>query len=74
MKDYLASVESLKREAAEAGLIRDLATDPIKRQIYSRLHGQLSQSLVELQQAINEPLLAGLNPSQPLPTQDDGRS
>jgi hypothetical protein len=31
MKDYLASVEKLRLDAADAALIRDLATDKTKR-------------------------------------------
>ena len=33
MKDFQASIEKLRRDAAEAGLIRDLATDRTKREI-----------------------------------------
>lgn len=38
VKDYLASVEKLRKDAIEAALIRDLATDPDKRELYHRLH------------------------------------
>lgn len=38
MKDYQASIEKLRRDAAEAALIRDLATDRTKREIFARLH------------------------------------
>ena len=31
MKDYLAQIEKLRKDAAECALIRDLATDPAKR-------------------------------------------
>ena len=34
MKDYQASVEKLRKDAAEAALIRDLATDGAKREIF----------------------------------------
>ena len=37
MKDYLASIEKLRRDAAEAALIRDLATDHAKREVFDRL-------------------------------------
>ena len=52
MKDYLASVEKLRREASEAALIRDLATDRIKRAIYDKLHEQLNRLADEVQQAL----------------------
>jgi hypothetical protein len=37
MKDYLASLEKLRADAAEAALIRDLATNPAKRELFDRL-------------------------------------
>ena len=37
MKDYLAQVEKLRKEAAECALIRDLATDKAKREMFDRL-------------------------------------
>ncbi len=42
MKDYLASVEKLRKGAADAAIIRDLATDPDKRELYHRLHHHLT--------------------------------
>ncbi|XIA62236.1 hypothetical protein ACFIOY_21660 [Bradyrhizobium sp. TZ2] len=43
MKDYQASLEKLRSDAAEAALIRDLATDTTKREIFNRLAKHLSQ-------------------------------
>jgi uncharacterized Zn finger protein len=37
MQDYLASIEKLRRDAAEAALVRDLATDQAKREVFDRL-------------------------------------
>jgi hypothetical protein len=42
MKDYQASLEKLRTDAAEAALIRDLATDPAKREMFDRLAVHLS--------------------------------
>ncbi|WP_426525012.1 hypothetical protein [Bradyrhizobium sp. McL0615] len=42
MKDYLAQVEKLRTDAAECALIRDLATDPAKRELFDRLAGHLT--------------------------------
>jgi hypothetical protein len=47
MKDYLASIEKLRKDAAEAALIRDLATDKTKRDMYDRLSQHLMQLAVE---------------------------
>ena len=52
MKDYQASLEKLRKDAAEAALISDLATDPKKRDIFARLHQHLSQLANEVEQAI----------------------
>jgi hypothetical protein len=37
MKDYQAQLEKLRTDAAECALIRDLATDPAKRELFDRL-------------------------------------
>jgi hypothetical protein len=42
MKDYLAQVEKLRRDAAECALIRDLATDKAKREMFDRLASHLT--------------------------------
>jgi hypothetical protein len=46
MKDYLAQVEKLRKDAAECALIRDLATDKAKRKMSDRLASHLN--LLEL--------------------------
>ncbi len=53
MKDYQASIEKLRMEAAEAALVRDLARDPIKREIFNRLHEHPSRLADEVEQAMN---------------------
>lgn len=52
MRDYQASLEKLRRDAAEAALIRDLATDKTKRDTFDRLHRHYSLLADELEQAI----------------------
>ena len=52
MKDYRASLEKLRKDAAEAALIRDLAADRAKRDMFDRLHRHLSQLADEVEQAI----------------------
>ncbi|WP_407112089.1 hypothetical protein [Bradyrhizobium sp. LMG 9283] len=42
MKDYLAQIEKLRKDAAECALIRDLATDPAKREVFDRLASHLT--------------------------------
>lgn len=58
MKDYRASVEKLRTDAADAALIRDLSTDLVKREIYDRLHRHLSELADEVERAMNAPKTA----------------
>jgi hypothetical protein len=52
MKDYQASLEKLRRDAAEAALIRDLATDKTKRDMFDRLHRHFSSLADEVEHAM----------------------
>ena len=52
MKDYVASVEKLRRDAAEAALIRDLAADNTKREVFNRLHEHLNRLADDVERAI----------------------
>lgn len=52
MKDYQASVEKLRQDAAEAALIRDLATDKTKREMFDRLHQHLHRLADEIEQVM----------------------
>lgn len=52
MKDYQASLEKLRKEAAEAAMIRDLSTDKAKREMFGRLHDHLNQLADEVERAM----------------------
>ena len=52
MKDYRASIEKLRKDAAEAALIGDLATDPVKREMFNRLHEHLNRLADEVEQVM----------------------
>jgi hypothetical protein len=52
MKDYLASIEKLRKDAAEAALIRDLAMDEAKREVFNRLHEHLNRLADEVERAL----------------------
>jgi len=54
MRDYQASVEKLRNEAADAALIRDLATDAIKRETFGRIHEHLNRLADEVERAMRE--------------------
>lgn len=42
IKDYQAQLEKLRKDAAECALIRDLATDRDKRELFDRLFNHLT--------------------------------
>jgi hypothetical protein len=54
MKDMQAQLEKLRKDAAECALIRDLATDPKKRELFTRLADHLSVLAAEVERAIAE--------------------
>jgi hypothetical protein len=52
-KDYQSSIEKLRKDSAEAALIRDLTTDKVKREIYSLLHEHLNRLADQVERAMN---------------------
>lgn len=54
MKDMQASLEKLRADAAEAVLVRDLATEPRKRALYTTLADHLSQLADEVERTIEK--------------------
>jgi hypothetical protein len=52
MQDMRAHLEKLRADAAECALIRDLATDPEKRALFTRLAEHLSALAGEVEAAI----------------------
>jgi hypothetical protein len=54
MQDMLAQLEKLRREASECELIRDLATDPKKRELFDRLAAHLTVLAAEVERAMLE--------------------
>ncbi len=52
MKDHQASVEKLRKDAAEAALIRDLTTDEAKREVFNRLCEHLNRLADEVERAM----------------------
>ena len=54
MKDYQASLEKLRMDAAEAAIIRYLATDKSKREMFARLAEHLARLADEVEVAMAE--------------------
>jgi hypothetical protein len=52
MRDMRKHLEKLRADAAECALIRDLATDPAKRELFTRLAEHLSTLAREVEAAI----------------------
>ncbi len=52
MQDMKAHLEKLRSDAAECALIRDLATDPAKRELFTRLAAHLNTLAGEIENAI----------------------
>lgn len=52
MQDMKAHLEKLRSDAAECALIRDLATDPAKRELFTRLADHLNILASEIETAI----------------------
>jgi hypothetical protein len=52
MKDMLIHLEKLRTDAAECALIRDLATEPTKRELFHRSAERLSALANEVASAI----------------------
>ena len=55
MQDYLAAIERLRKDAAEAALIRDLAMDEAKQDFFDQLHRHLLGLADEIERAMNAP-------------------
>jgi hypothetical protein len=55
MQDYQLHLEKLRRDAAECALVRDLATDPAKREMFDRLARHLNALADEVERAMNAP-------------------
>jgi len=53
MKDYQAHLEKLRKDAAQCALVRDLATDKAKREMFDRLARHLDQLADEVERAMN---------------------
>lgn len=54
-KDYQESVEKLRKDAAEAALIRDLTTDGAKREVFNPLYEHLNRLADEVEPASKVP-------------------
>ena len=52
MRDLKVHLDKLRADAAECALIRDLATDPQKRELFTRLAEHLSVLAQEVEAAI----------------------
>lgn len=54
MQDMVAQLEKLRTDSAECKLISDLATDPVKRELFARIAKHLAVLADEVERAIAE--------------------
>ncbi|MGY4408664.1 hypothetical protein ACVWW4_000400 [Bradyrhizobium sp. LB7.1] len=54
MKDMQVRLEKLRIDAAECALIRDLATDPRKRELFAKLAEHLTVLALEVERALGD--------------------
>jgi len=52
MQDYKSTIAKLRSDAAEAALIRDMATEQTKRDMFDRLYAHLTRLADEVEQAM----------------------
>ena len=52
MKDMRVHLEKLRADAADCALIRDLATEPTKRELFTRLTIHLETLAIEVERAM----------------------
>jgi hypothetical protein len=73
MKDMVAHLEKLRRDAAECELIRDLAIDKTKRELFDKLASHLKMLAGEVERAIAAscPPDLGRKTYQPLAKEED---
>lgn len=65
MRDMMAHLEKLKTDAAECALIRDLATDPVKRELFNRLADHLNALASEVEAAVTAKVGDGESEDKP---------
>jgi hypothetical protein len=53
MKDCQTHLERLRKDAAECALVRDLATDKAKREMFDRVARHLDELADEVERAMN---------------------
>jgi hypothetical protein len=67
MRDMQAILEKLRTDTAEAALIRDLATDRRKRELFTKLADQLAMLAAEVQRTIAAPAAESASSGGPPP-------
>ena len=75
MKDMLARLEQLRKDAAECALIRDLATNPSKRELFDRLATHMKLLADQVEKTIVEvgagDTFLGRKTQEPFPKEED---
>ena len=67
MKDYRSQLETLRKAAAETALIRDLATNPQKQELFAKLTVHLNTLAAEVERAMAAANTTSASPTDPSP-------
>ena len=65
MKDIQAHLEKLRVQIAECEMIRDLATDPKKRELFARLAEHFKVLMTEIEKAVPDVAVMGPKAEEP---------
>jgi hypothetical protein len=74
MQDMQAQLEKIRLQIAECELIRDLATDPAKRELFATLVENFKVLASQVEKAIADPLhmtFFGRKTQEPFPKEDE---
>lgn len=74
MKDKRAYLEKLRVQISECEIIRDLATDPAKRELFGRLAAHFKVLAGEVEKAIDDPMpitFLGRQIAEPFPREEE---
>jgi hypothetical protein len=74
MKDKQAYLEKLRVQISECEIIRDLATDPAKRELFGRLAAHFKVLAGEVEKAIDDPMpitFLGRQTAEPFPREEE---
>jgi hypothetical protein len=74
MQDMQAQLEKLRVQVAECEMIRDLATDPAKRELFARLAEHFKVLVAEIENVMARRASDTLSAAEPAKASQEGKS